>query len=171
MLWGNTACCAKLSGEDLSRYSNKIKSVGSRNVRIITILLRKWCHNSKYFSELAPHHGGKNSWHTYRTQKLRHCHPMKLEDFLYLCPPPSIRNTDIPMCISVFLTLGLFTVKRTESPVDSLSSPIRVEIRIKVIFCTHATGVHYSPRVVVGCFLSSILHCGGLGGSGVRGHT
>ena len=29
------------------------------NVRIITILLRKRCHYSKHFAELAPHHGGK----------------------------------------------------------------------------------------------------------------
>jgi len=30
MLWGNTAYFAKLSGEDLSRYSNKIESVDLR---------------------------------------------------------------------------------------------------------------------------------------------
>jgi len=30
MLWGNTAYCLKLSGKDLSRYSNKIESVGGR---------------------------------------------------------------------------------------------------------------------------------------------
>ena len=30
MLSGNTAYCVKLSGGDLSRYSNKIESVGSR---------------------------------------------------------------------------------------------------------------------------------------------
>jgi len=42
MLQGNTAYGVKLSGEDLSRYSNKIESVGFRkNVRIITILLKK----------------------------------------------------------------------------------------------------------------------------------
>jgi len=28
MLWGNTAYCVKLSGEDTSRYLNKIESVG-----------------------------------------------------------------------------------------------------------------------------------------------
>ena len=56
MLWGNPAYCVKLSGEDLSRYSNKIESV-----RIITILLRKWCHNNKHFSEPAPHQGGKTA--------------------------------------------------------------------------------------------------------------
>ena len=37
LLWGNTAYCVKLSGEDSSRYSNKTESVGLRNVRIITI--------------------------------------------------------------------------------------------------------------------------------------
>jgi len=30
MLWGNTAYCVRLSGEDLSHYSNKIESVGLR---------------------------------------------------------------------------------------------------------------------------------------------
>jgi len=30
MLWGNTAYCVTLTGEDLSRYSNKIQSVGLR---------------------------------------------------------------------------------------------------------------------------------------------
>jgi len=30
MLWGNSAYCVKLSGEDLSRYSNKIESIGLR---------------------------------------------------------------------------------------------------------------------------------------------
>jgi len=30
-----------------------------KDVRIITILRRKWCHNNKRFSELVPHHGGK----------------------------------------------------------------------------------------------------------------
>jgi len=30
MLWVNAAYCVKLSGEDLSRYSNRIESVGLR---------------------------------------------------------------------------------------------------------------------------------------------
>jgi len=30
MLWGNTAYCVKLSGEDLPRYSNQIESIGLR---------------------------------------------------------------------------------------------------------------------------------------------
>jgi len=61
MLWSNTAYCVKLSSDDLSHYSDNIESVGLRNenVRITTILLRKWCHNNKHFSELAPQHGRK----------------------------------------------------------------------------------------------------------------
>jgi len=50
MLWGY---CAKLSGKEMSRYLNKIESAGFKNVRIMTILLRKWCHNNKHFAELA----------------------------------------------------------------------------------------------------------------------
>jgi len=30
MLWGNMAYCVKLTGEDMSRYSNKIESDGLR---------------------------------------------------------------------------------------------------------------------------------------------
>jgi len=30
MLWGNMVYCVKLSGKDLSRYSNKMESVGLR---------------------------------------------------------------------------------------------------------------------------------------------
>jgi len=59
ILYGNTVVLCVLSGEDLSRYSNKIESVCLRNVRIIAILLRKWCHNNKHFAEVAPQNGGK----------------------------------------------------------------------------------------------------------------
>jgi len=41
MLWGNTAYCEKLSGEDLSRYSNKIESVGLRNSPYYHYLTKK----------------------------------------------------------------------------------------------------------------------------------
>jgi len=62
---GNTAYCVKLCGEDLNQ------SVWE-NVSIIIILLRKWCHNNKHFSEFAPHHGGKTAgvdmaWRNYVT--------------------------------------------------------------------------------------------------------
>jgi len=45
----------------LSRYSNKVESVGLKNVRIIAILLRKWCPNKKHFAELGLQHGGKTA--------------------------------------------------------------------------------------------------------------
>jgi len=38
MLWGNTAYCVKLNGEDLLLWWNKTESV-QENVRSITILL------------------------------------------------------------------------------------------------------------------------------------
>jgi len=44
MLWGSTVYCVKLNGEDLSRYSNEIESVGLRIFRVIAILLRKCRH-------------------------------------------------------------------------------------------------------------------------------
>jgi len=71
LLWGNMEYCVKLSGENVSCYSNKIESVSLRNVH--TILLRKWCHNSKRFAQLDPHHGRKTSWHRHGMKKLRHC--------------------------------------------------------------------------------------------------
>jgi len=50
MLWGNKAYCAKLSGEDLSRYSNKIESFGLRKCPCDHCLIwRQWCHNNKHF--------------------------------------------------------------------------------------------------------------------------
>jgi len=44
------AYCVKLNGEDRLHYSNKTELVG----------LRK-CLYYHYFSELAPHHGGKTA--------------------------------------------------------------------------------------------------------------
>ena len=78
MLWGNTAYCVKLSGEDLSRYSNKTESVGLRQCPCYHYLTKKnkWCHNSKHFSELAPHHGVKTADIDMVWRKLRHCHPI-----------------------------------------------------------------------------------------------
>ena len=46
-LWGNTACCVKLSGEDLSRYSNNTESVGLRKCPCYHYL-RRLCHNNKH---------------------------------------------------------------------------------------------------------------------------
>jgi len=75
MLWIATAYCMKLSGEDLSRYSNKIESFGLRKCPYYHRITRKWHYNNKHFSELAPHHGWENSWHRCGMKKLRHGHP------------------------------------------------------------------------------------------------
>jgi len=61
---GATLCVVKWR-RFVSRFSNKIQSVGYKNVRIITILLWKWCHNKKHLAELVPQNGEKNSWHRY----------------------------------------------------------------------------------------------------------
>jgi len=37
MFWGNTAYRVKLSGEDLSRYSNKIESVGIKETSVLSL--------------------------------------------------------------------------------------------------------------------------------------
>jgi len=67
--------CALLSGEDLSRYSNKIESVDLRKFRISTILQRKWCPSKKHFAELDLQRGGKTAdidmiWRNYVTVTL-----------------------------------------------------------------------------------------------------
>jgi len=60
----------KLSGEDFCRYVNKIESAGFRKCPYYHYLLRrKWCHNNKHFSDLAPHHVRKNSWHRYSMRR------------------------------------------------------------------------------------------------------
>ena len=74
--------CAQLSGEDLSRYSNKIKSAGLRKCPYKRYLTKKVMSASKkHFAELDLQHGGKNSWHRYNMKKLRHCHPMYSDIF------------------------------------------------------------------------------------------
>jgi len=41
MLWAYTAQCVKLSGEDLSRYSNKIESISLRKCPYYNYLINK----------------------------------------------------------------------------------------------------------------------------------
>ena len=41
MLWGNTVYCVKLSGEGVSRYSNKIESVGLRKCSYYDYMTKK----------------------------------------------------------------------------------------------------------------------------------
>jgi len=73
-MWGNTAYCVKLSGEDLSRCSDKTESVGLRKCPYYRNLTKKVM--SRYFAELAPYHGGKSSWYGYGMKKLRRSHSM-----------------------------------------------------------------------------------------------
>jgi len=66
-LRGNVIYCLKLSGEDLSCYSNKIEDRCSYHCM--------WCQNNKRFSQLAPHHGKKTAgvdtvWRNYVTVTL-----------------------------------------------------------------------------------------------------
>jgi len=67
------------------RFGTLFESVGFKNVRIITILLRKWCHNNKHFSELATHHGRKTAGIDMvgPTKKSHHCHPMYNVKYIY----------------------------------------------------------------------------------------
>jgi len=72
VLW---ATQRKVSGKDLLRYRIKLNQFLKENVRIITILLRKWCHNNKHFAEPASRHGGKTGeidmiWRNYVTVTL-----------------------------------------------------------------------------------------------------
>ena len=54
---------------DQLRAQHSVSSMGS-----LYLLLRKWCHNNKHFSELAPHRGSKTAGTDMK--KLHHCHPM-----------------------------------------------------------------------------------------------
>jgi len=65
------AYCVKLSGEDFSRYSDKIEPVPLRRCSYY----HYFTYSNKYFSQHAPVSWRGNSWHRYGTKKLRHCHP------------------------------------------------------------------------------------------------
>ena len=54
MLCGNTAYCVKLSGDDLSRYSNKIESVGLRIWRYYHYLTKKVMSQYQTFRRACP---------------------------------------------------------------------------------------------------------------------
>jgi len=62
MLWGNTAYCVKLGGEDLPRYSNRTESVGWRKFPHCHYINKKLMSpDNEHFSDLAPRHGGKTA--------------------------------------------------------------------------------------------------------------
>ena len=53
--------CAQLSGEDLSRYSNRIESGGLRKCPYKRYLIKKVMSGKKHFPELDLQHGGKTA--------------------------------------------------------------------------------------------------------------
>jgi len=54
VLWGNTAYCLKLGGEDLSRYSNKIESDGLRKYPYYRYLIKKVMPRVTNISQILP---------------------------------------------------------------------------------------------------------------------
>jgi len=76
-MWrGNTAYCVKLSGEDLSRYSNKIESVGLKKCPHYHYLSKKVMSQQQTFLRAGPTSWRENSRYRYGTKKLCRCHPM-----------------------------------------------------------------------------------------------
>jgi len=71
MLWGNAARCVKLSSDDVSRCSNKIKSLGLRKCQYYHYLTVKLMSQYENTTQSLP------PWeHRYGIKKLRHCHHM-----------------------------------------------------------------------------------------------
>jgi len=65
-------CCVKLSGEDLSHYSNKIESVDLRKCLYYHYLTEKVISQKRTVCRVCQ----KNSWHRCVMKKLRHCRCM-----------------------------------------------------------------------------------------------
>ena len=66
MLWGNTAYCVKLIGEDLSRYSNKIESVGLGKYPYYRYLIENVTSTDVRITNISqslPHKMTENSWY------------------------------------------------------------------------------------------------------------
>jgi len=61
MLYGKLSFFEKLTGEDLSRYLNKIELIGLRKT-VLAPPRRSDLSAAKCFNFLAIHHGGLNSW-------------------------------------------------------------------------------------------------------------
>jgi len=79
LCWQSDVCCGAMRHAVWSLIVKiccviqiKLNPLVKKNVPVVTDLLRKWCHNSIHFSELAPHHGGKTAgrdmvWRNYVT--------------------------------------------------------------------------------------------------------
>ena len=104
---------------------------------IITILLRKWCHNNKHFPQLAPHHGGK-SWRRYGTEKLCHCHPMYRRFAAVQCTA----SLCVVRCHS-WRQMLLDNVQRTPATTDSIQitlqqpKPSLLTYKLQAAYLTH----------------------------------
>ena len=71
MLWDNTAYCVKLSGGDVSRYSNKTESVGLRKCQYHHYITKKVMPQEQTFLRTCLASWRENSWHRYGMKKLR----------------------------------------------------------------------------------------------------
>jgi len=72
---GNTAYCVKLSGEDLSRYSNNWIS-WSKKMTVSSLSYYESYVTITNISQSLPTSWRENSWHGYGLKKFRHCHPI-----------------------------------------------------------------------------------------------
>ena len=71
MLWSNTAYCVKLSGEDLSCYSNEIESACLRKCPHYHYITKKVMPQYKHLAERKTAVVDMTL-----TKKLPHCHPL-----------------------------------------------------------------------------------------------
>jgi len=97
--WDNTVvlCIFRLlTGEDLSRFANKIESVGLRKCRISALLLESDI-RIRNISHSLPHKRAQNSWHRYDMKKLRHCDPMYYIDQIYSKVAPPCNKVSNPI--------------------------------------------------------------------------
>jgi len=119
--WATPSYCVWLTGEDLSRYSNKDESVGLRNVRISAILLKKSDVRIRNISQSLPTKWRKNSCHGCDMKKLRRCHPMynsTMQESMYQ------RVTDRETCCGV---VDRLTQTRTVSVSDASTETMCTE--------------------------------------------
>jgi len=84
MLWGNTACCVKLSGEDWSRYLNKIESVGLRKCLHYHCLTKNVMSQKETFIRACP-----TSWRENMVWSITSLPPYVFCSVLFLSRPRS----------------------------------------------------------------------------------
>jgi len=134
-------------------------------VRIITISQRKWCHNSKHFAELDPHHSGKTARVHCGMKKSRHYHHMYKSMFTI------IQGTDYNLKFSeIFFDVGYSYVRLCLFGVQIEHNVVYSWLRLQN--SSHARALVYSFRVShfstpeswSHIFQSSIFRCCNLDG-------